>query len=211
MAGNRNRAVRGGDRACGQGGRPPDGGGRLSAEKHHSNTGPAVPGPLAPIRDEAAERLLSPEGWATACCAEAQALAIAAYDMTRTQMTSKSRGAAWVAEGRQVAMYLAHVIAQVAPSDAAPHFRRDRTTIAHACKVVEDKRDDNYFDGGLERLESLMMQRLGEMKMRRLLAQQQRLEAAGVTPDDHITIEKPLIIKTAKGKVYRFEILPDSG
>jgi chromosomal replication initiation ATPase DnaA len=32
-------------------------------------------------------------------------------------------------------------------------FARDRTTVSHACSVVEDRRDDPELDGRLEHLE----------------------------------------------------------
>lgn len=147
--------------------------------------------------------LLNDEGWNSACAAAAQAIAAQAYDMTLDQMLARNRCRAWIAEGRQVAMYLTHVIGQVPLSETGPHFGRDRTTVAHACARIEDKRDDDYFDNGLMRLEALMMKRVGELKMQRLLA----LEAArhAGNRDHEITIEKPLIIRTAKGKFYTFQ------
>lgn len=134
--------------------------------------------------------------WVAACCAAAQEIAAHAYDMTRDQMLASRRCKAWIAEGRQVAMYLAHVIAQIAPTDAAPHFRRDRTTIAHACRKIEDRRDDAYFDNGLARLEEKMMQALGQLKMERLLAEE-RAEAGDA--------EAPVLVRTARGRFYRLE------
>lgn len=147
--------------------------------------------------------LLNEEGWNAACAAAAQAIAAHAYDMTLDQMLAKNRCRAWIAEGRQVAMYLTHVIGQVPLSDTGPHFGRDRTTVAHACARIEDRRDEDYFDNGLMRLESLMMKRVGELKMQRLLAVEAAREAGN--RDHEITIEKPLIIRTAKGRFYTFQ------
>ncbi|WP_206711223.1 helix-turn-helix domain-containing protein [Aquisalinus flavus] len=147
--------------------------------------------------------LLNEEGWNAACAAAAQEIAARAYDMTLDQMLARNRCRAWIAEGRQVAMYLTHVIGQVPLSETGPHFGRDRTTVAHACARIEDKRDEDYFDNGLMRLEALMMKRVGELKMQRLLT----LEAARAAGnrDHEITIEKPLIIRTAKGRFYTFQ------
>ncbi len=39
-------------------------------------------------------------------------------------------------------------------------FQRDRTTVAHACGVVEDLRDDPRFDRVLELLETIVRYRL---------------------------------------------------
>jgi chromosomal replication initiation ATPase DnaA len=64
-----------------------------------------------------------------------------------------SRGRAKVALARQVAMYLAHVACGLSLTDAGRLFGRDRTTVAHACGVIEDKRDDPLFDRALDLLE----------------------------------------------------------
>jgi hypothetical protein len=64
-----------------------------------------------------------------------------------------TRGRAKVALARQVAMYLAHVACGLSLTDTGRLFGRDRTTAAHACTVVEDKRDDPHFDGALDLLE----------------------------------------------------------
>ncbi len=67
-----------------------------------------------------------------------------------------SRGRADVAQARQVAMYLTHVVLGLSLSETGELFRRDRTTVAHACTVVEDLRDNTVFDRVLELLESIL-------------------------------------------------------
>jgi len=47
---------------------------------------------------------------------------------------------------RQIAMYLARVVAQISLTDIGRAFGRDRTTVAHACRIVEDRRDDAAYD-----------------------------------------------------------------
>jgi chromosomal replication initiation ATPase DnaA len=64
-----------------------------------------------------------------------------------------SRGRAKVALARQVAMYLAHVACGLSLTDTGRLFGRDRTTVAHACGVIEDRRDDPLFDRALDLLE----------------------------------------------------------
>ena len=64
-----------------------------------------------------------------------------------------TRGAPRVAFARQVAMYLAHVGFQLSLGAISRVFDRDRTTVAHACRVVEDGRDDVWLDCRLEALE----------------------------------------------------------
>ena len=63
------------------------------------------------------------------------------------------RGGADVAFARQVAMYLAHVGCALSLTEAARVYGRERTTAAHACKVVEERRDDPLFDRVIELLE----------------------------------------------------------
>ena len=73
---------------------------------------------------------------------------IAAQDLERS-----TRGRAHVALARQVAMYIAHVGCGLNLTEVGRLFARDRTTVAHACGVVEDRRDDPTFDRTLELLE----------------------------------------------------------
>nr|WP_082728566.1 helix-turn-helix domain-containing protein [Rhizobium altiplani] len=47
---------------------------------------------------------------------------------------------------RQIAMYVCHVALQIPLYEIAAAFGRDRTTVGHACHVVEDRRDDPAFD-----------------------------------------------------------------
>lgn len=54
---------------------------------------------------------------------------------------------------RQVAMYLSHVVLSVPYRTVAAAFGRDRTTVVHACAVVEDRRDDQGYDRFVERCE----------------------------------------------------------
>ena len=50
-------------------------------------------------------------------------------------------------------MYLAHVVCGLSLTEVGTLFARDRTTVSHACSVVEDRRDDPELDGRLEHLE----------------------------------------------------------
>jgi hypothetical protein len=64
-----------------------------------------------------------------------------------------TRGAPRVAFARQVAMYLAHTGFALSLEAIARAFGRDRTTVSHACHVVEDGRDDVSLDWRLAALE----------------------------------------------------------
>lgn len=67
---------------------------------------------------------------------------------------SPNRGHPRVALARQVGMYLAHIMFELSLTEVGRLFARDRTTVAHACCVVEDRRDDRTFDRTLDLLES---------------------------------------------------------
>jgi hypothetical protein len=73
---------------------------------------------------------------------------VAGFDLQRS-----SRGQARVALARQTAMYLAHVTCGLTMTQVGLLFERDRTTVKHACMVIEDRRDDAVFDRVLELLE----------------------------------------------------------
>jgi hypothetical protein len=57
---------------------------------------------------------------------------------------------------RQIAMYVCHVTLQISMSDIGLSFGRDRTTVGHACHVVEDRRDDPAFDDFLAAVERMV-------------------------------------------------------
>jgi hypothetical protein len=73
---------------------------------------------------------------------------------------SGTRGRARVALARQIAMYLTHVGCRQSLTSVGRIFERDRTTVAHACAVIEDMRDDRRFDRVLDLLESIISYRL---------------------------------------------------
>lgn len=75
------------------------------------------------------------------------------FGVGRAEFGRPSRGKAPSARARQVAMYLAHVSLGLTMNDVGKLFGRDRTTVAHACGVVEDRRDDPIFDRTLELME----------------------------------------------------------
>lgn len=75
------------------------------------------------------------------------------FGIAHADISQPSRGKAPVARARQVAMYLAHVSCGLSLTDVGIVFARDRTTVAHACAVIEDLRDDPVFDRALELME----------------------------------------------------------
>lgn len=75
------------------------------------------------------------------------------FGVHRRDLEIATRGRAPIALARQVAMYLAHVACGMSLTEVGQLFKRDRTTVGHACGVVEDRRDDPVFDRVLELLE----------------------------------------------------------
>lgn len=62
---------------------------------------------------------------------------------------------------RQIAMYVCHVALRMPFGDIGAAFGRDRTTVGHACHVVEDRRDDAAFDefvSAIERMATAVFQ-----------------------------------------------------
>lgn len=72
------------------------------------------------------------------------------------QIAAPHRGATVVAFGRQLAMYLCHVAFEMSLTRVAYAFARDRSTAAHACHVIEDRREDPSFDEWAGALENLL-------------------------------------------------------
>ncbi len=77
----------------------------------------------------------------------------AVFEVDIHDLRTSTRGSPRTAFARQVAMYLAHVVCGLSLTEVGTLFARDRTTVAHACSVVEDRRDDPELDGRLEHLE----------------------------------------------------------
>lgn len=77
-----------------------------------------------------------------------------AYGLGVAQLRGESRGHAPVAFARQVAMYVAHVWFGLSLSEVGRRFGRDRTTVAHGCRVVEERRDDPRVDRVISAIET---------------------------------------------------------
>lgn len=80
----------------------------------------------------------------------------AAFAVTAADLQRPSRGRFRVARARQTGIYLARVAFGLTLSDAGRMFGRDRTTAAHACRVVEDLRDNASFDQLLTAIEDAL-------------------------------------------------------
>ncbi len=99
--------------------------------------------PEGRARDEAAARL-------------AAGVAAFALDVSSHDVLSLQRGSADVALARQVAAYLCHTAFEMSLARVAMAFGRDRSTVAHACHVIEDRRDEAHFDVWIASLETML-------------------------------------------------------
>lgn len=62
---------------------------------------------------------------------------------------------------RQIAMYVCHVVLRLSLSDIGAAYGRDRTTVGHACNVVEDRRDNAAFDAFVSAIERVVQSVFG--------------------------------------------------
>ena len=72
------------------------------------------------------------------------------------QLRSPKRYGRSVARVRQIGMYIAHVTLGMRMRDVATGFGRDKSTVVHACHVIEDMRDDAEFDELVARTERIV-------------------------------------------------------
>lgn len=69
------------------------------------------------------------------------------------RLSASRRGTAHTAFARHVAMYLARTRLGLSFTEAGRLFNRDRTTAAHACRRIEESRDDATTDALIEFLD----------------------------------------------------------
>ncbi len=79
-----------------------------------------------------------------------------AAGLCEADLLSGRRGAEAVSRARQTAMYLMHTAMSAPYGEVGRVFGRDRTTVAHACRAIEDSRDDLRTDTGLMQLEGII-------------------------------------------------------
>jgi chromosomal replication initiation ATPase DnaA len=80
----------------------------------------------------------------------------AVFMVDSADLWSATRGRPQAAFARQVGMYLAHVACGLNLTEVGRLFARDRSTVAHACGLIEDLRDDGAFDRSLDLLEGVL-------------------------------------------------------
>lgn len=88
------------------------------------------------------------------------------FNVSSKEMRQPGRTAQPASRVRQVAMYVTHVGLGMTMANVGRGFGRDRSTVQHACQVVEDMRDDAEFDrivATTERIAAITLRnRLGE-------------------------------------------------
>jgi hypothetical protein len=67
---------------------------------------------------------------------------------------------------RQLAMYLARTRLELSYAAIGRAFDRDRTTVAHACAVIEDLREAASVDSLVCRIEEALDRRLSRLRVR---------------------------------------------
>jgi chromosomal replication initiation ATPase DnaA len=92
----------------------------------------------------------------------------AVFGVNIGDLKSSTRGSPQAAFARQVAMYLAHVVCGLSLTEVGALFARDRTTVSHACNLVEDRRDDPELDRRLEYLERAVASLIDALFTRRV-------------------------------------------
>lgn len=83
-----------------------------------------------------------------------EAAAAATTGISAVLLRDRLRGTQAAARARQMAMYLAHVVFGLSFTRVGICFGRDRTTVRHACALIEDRRDDPVQDLALSALEA---------------------------------------------------------
>jgi chromosomal replication initiation ATPase DnaA len=85
----------------------------------------------------------------------AAALAAFTLGIDPDAIVTDRRGTDAVAWARQVSMYLMYVTSGLSLAKVAAAFGRDRSTVAHACRIIEDRREDPAFDAWVDNLQSV--------------------------------------------------------
>jgi chromosomal replication initiation ATPase DnaA len=100
-----------------------------------------------------------------------------AWDVEAQALRAPTRGEQDVALARQIAIYVAHVALGIPLMHIGMILGRDRTTARHACRVVEDRREEPAFDQRVRGIEEALSALRQEADLRRAEAAE-AMEAA---------------------------------
>ncbi|MGH7004723.1 MAG: helix-turn-helix domain-containing protein [Alphaproteobacteria bacterium] len=84
------------------------------------------------------------------------------FNVSGRDLRSQSRCDVGVARVRQIGMYVVHVTLGLTMSEVGRAFGRDRSTVAHACHVIEDMREEPDFDRIIHALEAIIGAAFGQ-------------------------------------------------
>ncbi len=105
--------------------------------------------PLWPVRAAPSPRT------ARRLCELAAFAAASAFTVPLPALCKAGRDDPKAVSARQSAMYLAHVAFGLSYSAIGRSFGRDRTTAAHACRAVEERRENPEHDAAMSALEAV--------------------------------------------------------
>ena len=78
------------------------------------------------------------------------------FSVPEMSLASRQKGTHQVSYARQVAMYLMRCVFGSTKQRIAEVFERHYTTVSHACRLIEDHRDDPVLDAKILRLENFL-------------------------------------------------------
>jgi chromosomal replication initiation ATPase DnaA len=78
------------------------------------------------------------------------------FNVSGRELRSHSRCERPVARVRQIGMYVAHVTLALTMSEVGRAFGRDRSTVNHACHLIEDMREEREFDRIIQTIENIV-------------------------------------------------------
>ncbi len=79
----------------------------------------------------------------------------ACFSVSGRDIRTEGRKSGEICRIRQIGMYVAHVIVGLSMLEVGFGFQRDRSTVAHACHVIEDLRDDPDFERVIQMIERI--------------------------------------------------------
>ena len=86
----------------------------------------------------------------------------ALFNVSSKEMRLPGRSDLGVARVRQIGMYVAHVALGLSMNEVGRGFSRDRTTVLHACHLIEDLREDAEFDRMVTTAERIVVAAFGK-------------------------------------------------
>lgn len=129
---------------------------RSDWQGHHGTHGHHAP-VCSPDLQIPHARYVSDDGLMQARTRHVEACVAHVFAVPHEALRASTRGRADVARARQVAMYICHTTLAFSLTAVGELFDRDRTTVGHACRLVEDLRDDADFDMMVACLEKVVL------------------------------------------------------